>query len=563
MTGQTKILGLSFFYHDSAAALVVDGTPVWLAQEERFSRKKHDSEFPERSVRYILQKSGLQLSDIDYVVFYEKPFPKFERIIKSNLLSFPRAPYTFSESTKALFSKKLWLKDIISQKLNYPADKILFSEHHLSHAASVFFCSPYEESAILTVDGVGELATTTISRARGNNIEILKEIHFPNSLGLLYSTFTAFLGYEVNEGEYKVMGLSPYGQPRYTDQIKKMIRFFDDGSYVLDLRYFQFHRSTKRMYSERFIKEFGQDYNRADIAASIQSVLEEALLGLAKEAYRITGSKNLCLAGGVALNSVANWKIQQNTPFKNIFIQPAAGDAGAALGAALAVHHLALNKPRQYVMRHAYYGSEYSDEAIKTFLDKEHIHYDHIADEDHLLNITAEAITAGKVVGWFHGRSEWGPRALGARSILADPRRADMKELINKKIKFREPYRPFAPSIQAEEADKFFELPETARDPARFMLYVLPVREKMRDKIPAVTHVDGSARPQLVFPEDSPRYHRLINTFYIKTGVPLLLNTSFNLKGEPIVDSPEDAYSTFIRSGLDLLVLENFIISKK
>lgn len=592
-----KILGLSFFYHDSAAALLIDGKPVAMSEEERFSRKKNDFEFPINAINFVLDYGGINASDLDYIVFYEKPFLKFDRIFRTIFFSFPFAPKVFAESLKHLFLKKLWIRQIISENLGVESNKILFSEHHLSHAASTFFCSPFEKSAILTVDGVGEWAVTTIGIGEGNKIKILKEIHFPHSLGLLYSAFTAFLGFEVNEGEYKVMGMAPYGKPKYINDVKKMIKFNKDGSYILNLDYFDFYRSLERTFSNKLIKLFGkprdpkskfftretgwpsyfgekpktEDYDKlvieqekyADIAASIQAVLEEALINLANEAYKLTSLDKLCIAGGVGLNSVANFKIYKSTPFKEIFVQPAAGDAGGALGAALAVYHIGLNQPIKFIMNHAYYGKSFSDLDIKNFLESRNIKYEYIDNEELLLEKISKAIANGKVIGWFHNRTEWGPRALGSRSILADPRRADMKDIVNTKIKFREPYRPFAPSVLAEYAKDFFEIDDSQNHhPLRFMLYVVPVKKEKQNLIPAITHVDGSARPQLVFKEESPRYWKLIKKFYDLTGVPLVLNTSFNLKGEPIVNSPEDAYLTFERSGLDILVLENYIVSK-
>lgn len=593
-----KILGLSFYYHDSAAAILIDGVPAAMAEEERFTRKKNDAEFPHNAIQFVLKEAGIGPEELDYVVFYEKPFLKLERIVKTDLSTFPLAPQVFVESAKSLFLKKIWIREIISKNIGVSPEKILFSEHHLSHAASAFFCSPYEKAAILTIDGVGEWAVTTIGMGEGNKIKIFKEIHFPHSLGLLYSAFTAFLGFEVNEGEYKVMGMAPYGKPKYIEQVRKLINFFDDGSYALNLEYFSFHRSLSRAYSKRFIELFGKprspkskfftretgwpsyfgrkpeakEYEKialeqeryADIAASVQKVLEEAIIGLVKETHKITGFDKLCFAGGVALNSVANWKIIQGTPFKEAFIQPAAGDAGGALGAALAVYHIGLGKPRGFTMKHAYYGKKYSDEETENFLASERVEYRRFQKEDELADFTARAIADGKVVGWMQGRFEWGPRALGARSILADPRRVDMKDIVNTKIKFREPYRPFAPSVLADGAEEIFQMPDAqSHYPARFMLYVVPVKENKKKVVPAITHVDGTARPQLVFKEESPLYYKLISRFDELTGVPLVLNTSFNLKGEPIVNSPSDAYSTFKRSGIDILILGNFAVLKK
>ncbi|MEK7479623.1 MAG: carbamoyltransferase N-terminal domain-containing protein [Patescibacteria group bacterium] len=594
-----KILGLSFFYHDSAAALLVDGAPVALAEEERFSRKKNDSEFPERATGFVLREGGIEARELDLVVFYEKPFLKLERIMKTNMAAFPFGPRAFIESTKNLFLKKIWIRDCIASRLDVHPNKIIFSEHHLSHAAASFFSSPFERSAILTIDGVGEWAVTAIGRGRGNEIEMVKEIRFPHSLGLLYSAFTAFLGFEVNEGEYKVMGMAPYGTPRYVNEVKKCIRFFEDGSYALNLEYFDFLRSTTRTYSKKFTELFGEPrnpkskfftrntgwpayfgekpegdaYNRmaeaeeryADIAASLQSVHEEAVIRLANHAQELTGMETLCLGGGVALNSVANWKILQKTAFRELYIQPAAGDAGGALGAALAAHYAhEKEEKRRFVMRHAYYGKAFSSEDIKIWLDEKGIQYEFVEHEDSLVTRVAEELQNGQVIGWFHGRFEWGPRALGSRSIIADPRREEMKDVVNTKIKFREPYRPFAPSVLAEYAEEYFEMPGAmGQYPARFMLYVVPVREEKKKVVPAITHVDGTARPQLVFQEDSPRYYKLIQAFQEKTGVPLILNTSFNVKGEPIVATPEDAWNTFMKSDMDLLVLEHFIIRKK
>lgn len=594
-----KILGLSFFYHDSAAALLIDGVPVAMAQEERFSRKKNDSKFPSLAIDFVLNEAGINRSDIDYVVFYEKPFLKFDRIIKTLLATFPSHPKVFVETLKHLFLNKLWIRSLIAQELKISAQKILFSEHHLSHAAASFLCSPYGEAAIITVDGVGEWAVTTIGWGKANKIKILKEIHFPHSLGLLYSAFTAFLGFEVNEGEYKVMGMAPYGKPKYLDKIKQMIKIFSDGSCELDLSYFSFHRSLEKSYSRKFENLFGKPRNPkskfftretgwpsyfgpkpegevykklaeeqeyyADIAASIQAITEQILIGLAQEAYRLTGLKNLCIGGGVGLNSVANWKILENTPFEGIFVQPAAGDAGAALGAALAIHNLALENERKFIMNHAYYGKSYNNEEIKRFLDENNLAElsEFIESEDDLLEQVVNELIKGKVIGWFDGKFEWGPRALGSRSILADPRREEMKDIVNTKIKFREPYRPFAPSVLAEKAEEFFEMPQSQRHyPARYMLYVVPVKKDKQKIIPAITHVDGTARPQLVYQEQSPRYWKLINKFYQKTGVPLILNTSFNLKGEPIINSPQDAFLTFSKSEMDILVLGNYFVKK-
>jgi carbamoyltransferase len=474
--------------------------------------------------------------------------------------------------------------------------KILFSEHHLSHAASAFLCSPFEEAAILTVDGVGEWTTASFGIGKGNDIRLLKEIRFPHSLGLLYSAFTAFLGFEVNEGEYKVMGMAPYGRPLYHEQVEKLIHTYADGSFWLDMDYFSYHYSTNKTFNSKFAQLFGQprdpntpfftattpyplyydqkptnydalaseNQRYADIAASIQAVTEEVLLKMANTLYLQTGSKKLCMAGGVALNSVANGRILRETRFEELYIQPSAGDGGGALGAALYGYHTLLGKPRTFVMDHAYWGKDYSDGEVRDFLRISGIRHESIEDQDKLINRVVEVLEQGKVVGWFQGAFEWGPRALGNRSILADPRRADMKDIVNVKIKFREPYRPFAPSVLAERSEDFFDLKDSARRyPARFMLLVTDVKEDKRDIIPATTHVDGSARLQTVHRETNPLYHRLIERFGQATSVPVILNTSFNLKGEPIVNTPREAFSTFSRSGLDMLVLGQHLISKE
>ncbi len=593
-----KLLGLSFYYHDSAACLLVDGVPIAMSEEERFSRKKHDDDFPQLAIDFVLKEGGIKATDLDGVIFYEKPFIKLDRIIRSAVATFPFAPLSFASSIKTLFVKKLWIRHLISQRLKISQDKIFFSEHHFSHIASTYFCSPWEKAAILTIDGVGEWTTTSLAVGDKNKITVINEIHYPHSLGLLYSAFTAFLGFEVNEGEYKVMGMAPYGTPRYTEKVERLIKTFSDGSFAMNLEYFAYHRSNKKSYSKKFVQLFGkprdpksrfftrttgwpsyfgekptgesfdklateQEYY-ADVAASVQAVLEKLVIGLVNNLYKITQTENLCLAGGVALNSVSNWKILQHTQFKRIFIQPAAGDAGGALGAALAYELIGSDKQRPFVMKHAYYGKSYTNDEVKSVLDDLKISYEYVPEENVLINRVAQALSDGKVIGWYQGRFEWGPRALGNRSILADPRRVEMKDIVNTKIKFREPYRPFAPSVLAERAGEFFELPDaTEHYPARYMLFVVPVREEKRSLVPAITHVDGSARPQTVFREESPRYYRLIERFGELTGVPLILDTSFNLKGEPIVTSPKNALKTFAKSGMDLLVLENYLITRQ
>jgi carbamoyltransferase len=488
------------------------------------------------------------------------------------------------------------VKNLIRQELGIPSSRILFSEHHLSHAASTFLCSPFDEAAILTVDGVGEWATATMGRGKGTDIKLLREVRFPHSVGLLYSAFTAFLGFEVNEGEYKVMGMAPYGTPRYVDKVHKLIHLDADGSFWLDMDYFCFHHSSTQTYNSKFTDLFGErrdpswhfftessgypsyfepkpsNYNElatknqyyADVAASIQKVTEEIVLGMVRSLHKETGLDRLCLAGGVALNSVANGRIIKETPIRDVFIQPAAGDGGGALGAALYAYHCALGKPRQFVMRHAYWGQEFGQGEINDFARGCGMAFQAHSREEDLLDAVVEELTAGHVVGWFQGRFEWGPRALGSRSIIADPRRQDMKEIVNIKIKFREPFRPFAPSVLAESAERFFDLPDAPRHyPARFMLYVVDVKDGQAEVLPAITHVDGTARLQTVHKTESPLYYKLIDRFGQATGVPVILNTSFNLKGEPIVTTPANAFSTFSRSGMDALVMGNCLIRKE
>ena len=589
------ILGISCFFHDAAAALLKDGNLVGAAEEERFTRKKHDYDFPAHAIQFCLRRAGIQGQDLDYVVFFEKPLIKFERILMTVLQTFPKSRRVFQESMMSWLGEKLWIKSLIKDRLGIAADKILFSEHHLSHAASAFFCSPYQEAAILTVDGVGEWATASYGKGNGTSIQTLGEIRFPHSLGLLYSTFTAFLGFEVNEGEYKVMGMAPFGRPRYIDKVYRLIRVEKDGSFELDLDFFSFHYSPDRTFNRKFEELFGpprpvesyfftadssypayfgtkpvdyealakQNQYYADIAASIQKVTEEVLLEMANHLYKETGLKNLCMAGGVALNSVANGRILRETPFESIYIQPSAGDGGGAIGAALYAYHTVLGNPRQFIMEHAYWGEEYSPGSIEKFLQETGIPYQRHDDEEELLEQVVEQLGKGKVIGWFQGRFEWGPRALGNRSILADPRNADMKDIVNTKIKFREPYRPFAPAVLLEKASDFFDLLDPAAHyPARFMLYVVDVKQEKRDLVPAITHVDGTGRVQTVSRAIAPRFHRLIELFGEATGVPVVLNTSFNLRGEPIVNTPVEGFNTFAKSGMDLLVLDHCIIEK-
>jgi carbamoyltransferase len=589
------ILGISCYYHDAAAVLLRDGQVIAAAEEERFSRIKHDYGFPKLAIKFCLEQAGIRGEDLDYVVFFEKPFRKLDRILMTALQTYPQSWKVFRESMISWMLDKMWVATTLQSELGIPKAKVLFSEHHLSHAASAFLCSPFDEAAILTVDGVGEWVTATYGVGRGNEIKLHKQIEFPHSLGLLYSAFTAFLGFEVNEGEYKVMGMAPYGQPRYVDKVWKLIRQNADGSFALDMDYFSFHYSTDRTFNKKFEALFGDprptklnfftegtgypqyfgakpsnyqelcklNQHYADIASSIQKVTEEVLLGMARAIQKRTGLKRLCIAGGVALNSVANSRILRETDFEELYVQPAAGDGGGALGAALWAYNTLLGKPRNFTMKHAYWGRANSESEISEFLTQNNIPFRKMKDEDELVDNVVEHLTHAKVVGWAQGRFEWGPRALGSRSIIADPRNPEMKDIVNSKIKFREPYRPFAPSVLAESTEKYFELPHAAQHyPARFMLYVVPVVESQHSTLPAITHVDGTGRLQTVFKDQSPRYYKLIERFGQATGVPVILNTSFNLKGEPVVNTPANAFHTFRTSEMDTLVLENFLVEK-
>lgn len=566
------ILGISCFYHDAAAVLIKDGRIIAAAEEERFSRKKHDSSFPKNAIAFCLKKAGITSQNLDYVVFYEKPFLKFERILLNTLKYTPRSLSFFQESMKEWFFDKLWIKSHIATELNISTNKLLFSEHHLSHMASSFYVSPFKSSALLSIDGVGEWTTTSWGVGNDTKIEIKEELQFPHSLGLLYSAFTVLCGFEANEGEYKLMGLAPYGKPQYVEEVKKVFTTVEDGSFALNLDYFSYHYDVNGIYTKNFEELFGTVNKKpesiteyyADIAASVQKVFEEELVTLAQYVHKKSGEENLCFSGGVALNSKANWEIAKRSGFKNIYIQPSAGDAGGALGAAYWVYHQVLGKKRTFVMDHAYFGEEHSQEHTQQFLEKENISYKKFSNTEKLVEYLVDRMSKGNVVGWVQDEFEWGPRALGHRSIIADPRSLSMKDTVNKKIKFRETFRPFAPSTTLENADKYFITNNKQKQfPFRFMLYVVSVKKEQKQHLGAITHLDGTARPQFVTKDVNPLYHNLINTFGQKTGTAVVLNTSFNLKGEPIVNTPREAYSTFTRSGLDILVLGNNIITKK
>ena len=592
----SRILGISAFYHDSAAALVVDGDIVAAAQEERFTRIKHDHEFPTNAVNYCLEEAGIEPEDLDYVVFYDKPFQKFDRLLETYISFAPIGFRSFLMAMPLWLKTKLHLPKEIKKSLNKRYKKrIAFTGHHESHAASAFFPSPYEESAILTLDGVGEWDTATIGHGKGNEIEMLKALHFPHSLGLLYSALTYFCGFRVNSGEYKLMGLAPYGEPKYTDIIyKHLIDLKEDGSIAMDMRYFNYCQGLT-MTSPELDKLFDgpprkseTDINQRemDLAASIQKVTEEVVFRMAKTAKKLTGSKNLCLAGGVALNCVSNGKLLRSGIFENVFITPAAGDAGGALGAALFVHHQLLKNNRQVngkdTLKGSFLGPVYKNEDIRKFLDDKSVPYNYFENEGDLLRETAKEMVDLKVVGWFSGRMEFGPRALGGRSIIGDPRSEEMQSQMNLRIKFRESFRPFAPCVLAEEVSEYFDLDRESP----YMLIVADVKRELwndltdeqrelmknpdlrkrvnvpRSTIPAVTHVDMSARVQTVDEERHGRYYRLMKEFKRQTGCGVIVNTSFNIRGEPIVNTPADAYRCFMASDMDVLVLENCLLRK-
>ena len=594
----TSILGISAYYHDSAAALIIDGKIIAAAQEERFSRKKHDSSYPFHAIEYVLKEAKLKLNEVNYITFYEKPFLKFERLLETYVAFAPKGFKSFSMSMPIWLGEKLFQKKILYNELRnhdenfHDINKIYFSEHHFSHAASAYYPSPFNDATILTLDGVGEWATTTMAKGYGQELEILKEIHFPHSIGLLYSAFTYYTGFKVNSGEYKVMGLAPYGEPKFKNLIlDKLIDLKEDGTFRLNMEFFDYATGLK-MTNEKFSKLFGKPVRNSrkdlltqfhmDIASSIQVITEEIVLRLARSIAKDNESKNLCMSGGVALNCVANGKILKEKIFENIWIQPAAGDAGGALGAALALWHKELKQERltslKDNMRGSYLGPSFNNDEILDKLTALGADFEKLSEED-LLKITAKELSKEKIIGWFQGRMEFGPRALGARSIIADPRSETMQKKLNLKVKFRESFRPFAPSVIREDLSDWFDL--DCDSP--YMLLVADVKnnikkemteeekklfgiEKLnvkRSDIPAVTHVDYSARIQTVHENTNPRYYKLIKNFKNITKCPVLVNTSFNVRGEPIVCSIEDAYKCFMGTDLDILVCGDFILYKE
>ncbi len=586
------ILGISCFYHDSAAALLRDGEIVAAAQEERFTRKKHDSGFPSHAVRYCLAEGGIRSAQLDQAVFYEKPFIKFERILETYLTFAPRGFPSFLMALPLWLKRKLWMKELIARELEGYQGKILFAEHHESHAASAFYPSPFQEAAILTLDGAGEWTTTTFGAGKGNDIDLHAEIRFPHSLGLLYSAFTYFTGFKVNSAEYKVMGLAPYGEPKYVDAIlTELMDLKEDGSFRMNMDYFDYCAGLK-MTSARMKDLFGGPprtpespltQREMDLARSVQVVTEEAVLRMARHVHKITGHERICLAGGVALNCVANGRLLREGPFKDLWIQPAAGDAGAALGAALLVWHRYLGKPRHADgerdrQNASYLGPAYPDEQIARFLDENDLRHQRLSREE-IPGWIARLIDEQNVIGWFQGRMEYGPRALGSRSILGDPRSPKMQSVMNLKIKFRESFRPFAPSALVDYAPDFFGIDR----PSPYMLLVAPVHEERRiemteeqkrlfgieklnvprSDVPAITHIDYTARLQTVSKTDNPLYYDMIDAFRKRTGVALVINTSFNVRGEPIVCSPEDAYKCFMRTEMDYLLMGTYLLDKR
>lgn len=575
-----KILGISAHYHDSAAALVIDGVPVCAVQEERLSRRKSDAAFPLSAVEWCLDHAHLEPEELDAVVFYERPMLKFDRILTCALRAFPRSWRMFPKAMKNALGEKVWVRGIIASHLGIPGSKVLFTEHHQSHAAAAFLTAPTRAAAILTTDGVGEWATMTVGRGERRpdgttSITLLREIHFPHSLGMLYSTFTAYLGFKVNEDEYKVMGLAGYGRPSRVDDVRKVIRRTQDGAFALDLDYFEYHTTASRSYSSRFVDLFGPPRNPyepidlqtdngqrfADIASSVQRVLEDTLVDITRSLQRETGLSDLCLGGGVALNGVANARILAESGFERVFVPPAPGDAGCAVGAALYADRIHFRNPDRDVPDHPFWGPALDGDLARLAHEDGQL-VDELS-EGALLEQTADDLMNGRIVGWMDGALEFGPRALGHRSILASPHDAEMRDRLNREIKYREQFRPFAPVVPIEAAERYFELPRGGARLARFMSGVFPVRPEWRDRLQAVTHVDGTARVQALEHGMAPRLYALLEEYGRRSGIPVLLNTSLNLAGEPIVNRAVEGYSTFLRSGIDVLVADRARVLKR
>jgi carbamoyltransferase len=576
-----RILGISAHYHDSAAALVVDGVPLCAVQEERLSRRKNDAAFPLAAIEWCLEEAGLEPRDLDAVVFYEKPMRKLERILVTALRAFPRSWRSFPAAMKSTLGEKAWVKGIIASRLGVPARRILFTEHHQSHAAAAFLTAPVREAAILTADGVGEWATLTAGRGARSpegacTLEILREVRFPHSLGMFYSAFTAFLGFEVNDGEYKVMGLASYGRPRFEEEVRAVLRPTADGAFALDLGWFDFHASGRRAWSPRLEEALGPAHppdepidpatpegaRLADLAASVQRALEDHLVRIARDLRRETGLADLCLGGGVALNGCANARILRESGFERVFVPPAPGDAGCALGAALYADRVHFGNPDRAVPDHAFWGPAVDPGELERLALEDGLPVERPPGEGALLERIADELARGRIVGWMDGRCELGPRALGNRSILAAPGGAEVRDRLNREVKYREEFRPFAPAVPAELADRYFELPAGGARLCRFMSGVFPVRPEWRRRLAAVTHVDGTARVQAVDAAASPRFHALLHAFGRRSGVPVLLNTSFNVAGDPIVCRAVEGYTTFRRSGIDLVVAGPCIVGK-
>lgn len=568
------ILGISCYYHDSSAALLKDGIVIAAAEEERFTRKKHDHSFPLYSIQYCLKKAGITIQEIDHVAFYEKPFLKFERLLYQHLHSFPLSFKTWLTSTPSWINEKLRLPKTLKKKLKYKGD-IFFIDHHLSHAASTFLVSPFQEATIVTIDGVGEWLTTTIGHGKGTDIHLSHGLHFPHSVGLLYSTVTAYLGFSVNNSEYKVMGLAAYGEMdrsrnHFYQKLKQTLDLKSDGSFHFDMSYFKFHYSS-RMPTSKFCKLLGgpvsprdakMTQRHKDISAAVQLLTEDIVTKILHHAHSLHPSKNIVIAGGVALNSVFNGKILKATPFQNIWIQPNASDGGTSIGAASFAYHSILGHPRNFHQKDAFLGPSFSSSEIQIFLNEHNIIHSKFQNQSDLISKTAQMIHKNQVVSWFQKGLEWGPRALGARSILASPCNSEAKELLNAKVKHREKFRPFAPVVCADDAPTFFECDDPVPEPTDFMLMVYPVKPQWQNQIPSVTHVDGSGRLQTIRKEQNPLYHDLIKQFGKLSGIPILINTSFNIRGEPIVTTPLDAFKCMMGTGIDCLVMDQFLIKR-